>query len=101
MYAMLTMNSFDSKLLIREQLSKNDHVKTWADSLKLDLQLDLDNLSAFTSCKPPYELLDEPSYARERRERFCTEVEGYSDTICNCDDPTQIIFDPIPVRIQN
>lgn len=97
MYAMLTLNSLDSKLLIREQLSKNDYVKSWAHRVELDLQLDLANLKAFTSCKPPYDYLDEPAYFRERRMHFCERIDGYLDTICNCDHPTQIIFDTKPV----
>lgn len=97
MYAMLTLNSFDSKLLIREQLSKNDHVKTWADAVRLDLQLDLTDLRAFASCLPPYEYLDEPADARERRQAFCGQIEGYADSICNCDHPTQIVIDTVPV----
>lgn len=97
MYAMLTLNSFDSKLLIREQLSKNDHVKSWADAVQLDLQIDVADFRAFTSCRPPYEYLDEPDDARERRESFCSQIEGYADSICNCDHPTQIVIDTVPV----
>lgn len=74
MYVMLTVNSFDSKLLIKEQLSKNDHVSSWAVPIELDLELDLSNLPF--SCEPPYDYIDEPFYARERRENFCNEVEG-------------------------
>ena len=96
---MLTLNSFDSKLLIREQLSKNDHLKSWADAVQLDLQLDLADLRAFTSCRPPYDFLDEPDDARERREAFCSQIEGYADSVCNCDHPTQIVIDTVPVSI--
>lgn len=99
MYTMLTLNSFDSKLLIREQLSKNDHVKSWADSIKLDLQLDLADLDSFKSCKPPYDYLDEPDDAKERRETFCSLFDGYSDTICNCKHPTQILIDSVAVSL--
>ena len=69
--------------LISEGYSKSPDFASWGEEVVVQGELELEG-ELETTC-----------WAEERRREFCDRIEGYG-SVCSCDNPAPIVFNPLP-----